>query len=267
MIIIGELINGTRKKPKEAIAQKDADYIADLARRQAEAGADYIDVNPGTTGEAEVEDMKWLVEVAQSTTDKPLCFDSPNPAAIRAAFEVYQGSATPIINSITAEQERLETLLPLVLETGANVIALAMGDEGMPSAAGDREATARRLIDALREAGVAPERIFVDPVITPLGTGHENGQLILQAIRDVREYCPECHITGGLSNISYGLPNRRLINRVFLVLAMAAGMDSAVMDPLDEKIMAELLAAEALLGKDEWCMNYIQAERAGKLGV
>lgn len=267
MIIIGELINGTRKDPKQAIADKDAEFIAELAKRQAEAGADFVDVNPGTTGEDEITDMKWLVETAQGATDKPLSFDSPNVKAIEAAFEAYTGDKTPMINSITCEQEKLDALLSVVVETGANVVALAMGDDGMPSVTGKREETARKLIDALTEAGAQPERIFLDPVIAPLSTSQETAQHVFQAIQAIKEHCPECHVTCGLSNISYGLPNRKLMNRVFLAMCMMAGLDSAVMDPLDERIMAELLAADALLGNDEWCMNYITASREEKLAV
>lgn len=267
MILIGELINGTRKNPKQAIADKNADYIIDLARRQEEAGAAFIDVNPGTTGDAEVSDMRWLVETAQSATKKPLSFDSPNVLAIEAAFDAYRGDQIPMINSITAEKAKIDSLLGLVADTGANVVALAMGDEGMPSQAGQREVTAKRLIDELTEAGVKPERIFLDPVIAPLSTQHETAQHVFQAIQAVHEFCPEAHITCGLSNISFGLPNRKLMNRVFLGLAMMAGLDSAIMDPLDEKIMAELLAASALLGMDEWCMGYVTASREGKLEV
>ena len=266
MDIIGELINGTRARPKEAIAEKNADYIADLARKQGEAGVRFVDVNPGTTGDAEISDMKWLVETAQSATDKALSFDSPNVRAVEAAFEVYTGSQLPLINSITFEQEKLEALLGLVVDTGANVVALAMGDDGMPADGRQRQETAVRLIDRLTSAGVAVERIYVDPVIAPLGTCHETGAHVLSAIRSIAEQCPQCHITCGLSNISFGLPNRKLVNRVFLSQCMVAGLDSAIMDPLERDTMAELAAAEALLGNDEWCMNYITLSRSGAIG-
>ncbi len=267
MIVIGELINGTRKKIKAAIASKDADYIADLARRQDEAGADFIDCNPGTVGEQEVADLVWLVETVQAATDKPIAFDTPNAEAVRAGIAAYTGSAMAMINSITLESERLAIMLPVVKEADINVVALALDDGGMPNAAGQREETAKRLIDTLVDAGIAAEKIFLDPVIAPLSTQPEVAGHILQAIQAVREYSPECHITAGLSNISFGLPNRKLLNRAFLTLAIGAGLDSAVMDPLDKQIMAEALAAEALAGKDEWCMNYITASREGKLEV
>ena len=266
MIIIGELINGTRKAVKQAIADKDAAFITDLATKQAEAGADFIDCNPGTTGEDEIADMEWLVNLVQGVTDKPISFDTPNPAALRRGMEVYSGKATPMVNSITLEAERIENTLPIIADSGANCIALALGDDGMPCMAGQREATARKLIDTLLQAGLTQERIYLDPVIAPLGTDNTAGQQILQAISAVRSEYPQVHITSGLSNISFGLPVRKLLNRVFMAICMAAGMDSAICDPLNTPLMAEIIAAEALLGRDEWCMGYLTAFREGKLG-
>lgn len=266
MIIIGELINGTRKKIKQAIAERDEAYIAKLARQQDEAGAAFIDVNPGTVGEKEVEDAVWLVKVAQAATEKPLCFDTPNPAAMAAALEAYEGQATPMINSISLETERLETMLPIVKDAGCNVIALSLGDAGMPTRAGDREKAALPLLDKLMdEAGLPAERIFMDPIITPVSTEAGVVGLICDAIRAIKEHSPKSHVTSGLSNISFGLPNRKLLNRVAVTLFMQAGMDSAVLDPLDAQIMGQIFATEALLCRDEYCMNYLMAFRAGKL--
>ncbi len=267
MIIIGELINGTRKRIKEAIASRDEKYIADLAVKEAEAGADFIDCNPGTVGEQEAKDMQWLVETIQAATDKPISFDSPNPEAIQRGLATYSGAAMPMINSVTLEPGSIEKMLPIVLEAKVNVVALALGEGGMPTQAGQREEVAIRLIDRLVAGGIDPQQIFVDPVIAPLSTQTEVGQHILQAIAAIRDYCPECHITCGLSNISFGLPNRQLMNRAFVGPAMQAGLDSVVMDPLDEKLMAQIIATEVLLGEDEFCMNYLQAYRGGKLDV
>lgn len=267
MIVIGELINGTRKAVKQAIADKDEAFITDLAVRQAEAGADFIDCNPGTTGDAEITDIEWLVKIVQGVTDKPISFDTPNPQALARALKAYEGSATPMVNSITLEAERMENTLPIIAESGSNCVALALGDDGMPCMAGQREETAKKLIDSLLEAGVSQEKIFLDPVVAPLGTDTTVGAQILQAITVIRETYPDVHITSGLSNISYGLPARKLLNRVFLAIAIAQGMDSAICDPLDAALMAEMFAAEALVGRDEWCMNYITASRAGRLEV
>lgn len=266
MIIIGELINGTRKAVKQAIADKNADYIIELAVKQVEAGADYIDCNPGTTGEAEISDMEWLIKLVQGAVDKPIAFDSPNPLALKRAFEVYEGAATPMVNSITLEAERMANTLALIADSGANCVALALSDEGMPCLAGQREHTAFKLIDTLLAAGLTQERIFLDPVIAPLGTDNSAGLQVLQAIAAIRARYPQVHFTAGMSNISFGLPVRKLLNRVFMTLCMGAGLDSAICDPLNLDLMAEITAAEALLGRDEWCMNYLTAFRAGKLG-
>ena len=267
MIIIGELINGTRTRIKQAIADRDTDYISQLAIQQAEAGADFIDCNPGTVGDQEIADMQWLVETVQQATDKPITFDSPNPHAIQRAVDVYTGPARPMINSITLESESRETMLPVIKDAQANVVALALSDEGMPDQAGQREAVAQRLIDLLTSEGIEPDAIFLDPLIAPVSAKPEAGCYALQAIAAIRKYCPDCHLICGMSNISYGLPNRHLLNRTFLPMAMCAGLDSAIMDPLDEKLMAQLRAAEAVLGQDEYCMDYLQAYRAGKLDV
>ena len=252
MIIIGELINGTRKAVKQAIAEKNSDFIVNLAIAQAKAGADYIDCNPGTTGEAEVCDMELLIRLVQSAVDKPVAFDSPNPLALQRAFEVYEGSATPMVNSITLEAQRLADTLPLIVSSGASCVALALSDEGMPGQSGQREQTACRLIDTLLEAGLTQSRIFLDPIIAPLGTDINAGRQVIEAITAIKERYPEVHFTAGMSNISFGLPARRLLNRVFMTLCMGAGLDSAICDPLNADLMAEINAAEALLGRDEW---------------
>ncbi len=267
MIVIGELINGTRKRIKRAIAERDEAYIASLAQRQAEAGADFIDCNPGTIGEDEIKDIRWLVTTVQDVTDLPVSFDTPNTSALEAAFEVYTNEAAPMINSITAEQERLEEMLDFTVASKANVVALALSDAGMPASADDRVQTAVELVDTLTGAGVAGGSIFVDPVIAPLGTDPSTGCAVLEAIATIKAERPDVHVTCGLSNISFGLPERGLLNRVFVAQAIAAGLDSAIVDPLDREMMATIYAAEALAGRDEWCMNYITASREGKLST
>lgn len=267
MIIIGELINGTRKRIKQAIADRDEGYISGLARRQAEAGAAFIDCNPGTIGQQEIEDIQWLVRTVQAETELPISFDTPNVDALRAAFEVYEGAETPMINSITAEQERIDAMLDFVAESGANIVALALSDSGMPSECDDRVAAAVGLVDTLTGAGIDAGRIFVDPVITPLGTDAGTARAVMGAVTQLRAQRPGIHITCGLSNISYGLPERKLLNRTFMALCIGAGMDSAIIDPLDEQMMATIFAAEALAGCDDWCMNYITASRQNRLGV
>jgi 5-methyltetrahydrofolate--homocysteine methyltransferase len=265
MIVIGELINGTRKAVAAAVQQRDAAHIQDLAKKQDAAGATFIDCNAGTPGDRELDDMVWLVRAVQEVTPLPLAIDSPSPKVVAAGLDAYTGSATPMINSVSLEQERVDHMLPLAVERQTNIVALAMDDNGVPTRPGAREDVARRLIDTCVNAGLPPGNLYVDPVVTTQSSDTATGRLILDAIATIRSYAPEVHITGGLSNISYGLPNRKLLNRVFVTLCMGYGLDSGIIDPTDEHLMAAIISAEALLGRDEWCMNYITAARAGKL--
>jgi 5-methyltetrahydrofolate--homocysteine methyltransferase len=266
LIIVGELINGTRAPVAEAIAGRDAGRIGDLARRQVAAGATYVDINSGRVGDDEVADLAWLAETVRAATDAPLSLDSATPAAIAAGLAACEGGPSPIINSVTLEEERLAAVLPMALGSGASVIALAIDDAGMPADAAQRSDTALRLIERLAAEGVAGERVFVDPVVTPLGTGHDAAAQVCEAIRTIREEATGCHVICGLSNVSFGLPRRALLNRVFLAQAIFSGLDAAILDPLDDAIMQTVYAAEALAGRDEWCMNYIAAYRDGRLG-
>ncbi len=260
MIIVGELINTSREGLEEAVKERDTEFIQDLAKKQEEAGADYVDVNCGTLIKQEVEAMEWLVETAQEVVDVPLSVDSPDPEAIEVGLEKHEGQA--LVNSITDEDERYEDVLPLIKEYDAKVIALLMEDEGMPDDCDDRIRIATSLVDKLKSDGIEEDRIFVDPIIQPIGTDQEMGLHILNAIEKIREKYPEVHITCGLSNISHGMPLRPLLNRAFCILARSRGMDSAIIDPLDEHLMSLITASETLLGNDDGCMDYLKKARA-----
>lgn len=263
MKIIGEKINGTRKAVAKAIAERDASFIQDLARKQAEAGAHWLDINAGTYPESEAQDLTWLIHLVQDAVDLPLCLDSANPKALQAVMkEVHQ---TPMINSISGETSRLEGVLPIVAEYGCDVIALCMDDAGIPATAGSRLDVARKIISLTREAGLPDEKIYLDPLVMTISTNTDAGRVTLQTIRLIREELPQAHISLGLSNVSFGLPVRALINRTFLVLALEAGMDTAIIDPNDRQLGAALRAAELLLGSDRHCLNYMRAFRAGLL--
>ena len=266
MIIIGELINGTRDEVQKAILTQDRDAIIDLAVRQSEAGAGYLDCNVGMAGEREPEQMRWLVECVQSVVDTPIAIDSTNPEAIAAGLGAWSGDKPPVLNSVTLERERLEQFLPLVRDREVRVIALAMDDAGVPSGVDGRIDCARRLIETLEEAGVGREDIFVDPLVTPLSVTPEAARTVCDAIREINLGWPECRTVVGLSNVSFGLPRRPLLNRTFLAQAVASGLDSAILDPLDQDIMSTLYAAEALAGRDDWCTEYLSAYRHGLLG-
>jgi 5-methyltetrahydrofolate--homocysteine methyltransferase len=259
--IIGEKINGTRPRVAQAIEGRDAAVIRDLAARQAAAGAAWLDVNAGTRSSSEPDDLVWLIETIQSAVEIPLCLDSANPAAVAAGLRVVE--RTPMVNSINGEPQRIETILPPVAEHGCSVIALAMDGTGIPATCDGRMAVVRRLMTETRAAGVTDDRVYLDPLAMTLATNTEGGKVTLETIRAIRRDFPQAHVTMGLSNISFGLPARSHINRAFLTLALAEGLDCAILDPLDREMMAALVASEVVLGRDRHCLNYTRAYRAG----
>jgi len=265
MIIIGEKLNSTNKAARAAIDSRDASFVHDMAKKQMDAGASYIDLNAGMFVEDEPEKLEWLARTAQEAVDAPFSLDSPNPEALEKALKIIK--AKPIINSITLEKERYDSILPLVLEYSTRVIALCMDDGGMPETTEERVAIADKLIAGLTAKGVDISDIFIDPMVRPVGTGSHYGVVALETIRRVRSEFPEVHITCGLSNISFGLPARKVINQAFMIAAMTCGLDSAILDPLDKRLMAYIYASEAMLGKDDFCMNYLAKFREGLIDL
>ncbi|HBQ64804.1 MAG TPA: methyltetrahydrofolate--corrinoid methyltransferase [Clostridiales bacterium] len=264
MIIIGEKINSTLKSIRPAMENWDKAAVQDLAVRQAEAGASYIDVNAGMFVNDEPERLEWLVRCVNEVIDTPLAIDTPNPVAMERALKANT-KGRPIVNSITLEKHRYETVLPLVAKYRTGVIALCMDDSGMPETVDQRVEIAQKLITGIENEGVSRGDIYIDPMVRPVGTGSHYGVVAIETIRKVKAMYPDVHIACGLSNISFGVPARKLLNQAFLICAMQAGMDGAIMDPLDAKIMSFVYATEALLGLDEYCMNYIAMFREGKL--
>ena len=231
MIIIGELINASRKAIKAAIEAQDAAAIQKVAGDQAEAGADYIDVNAGIFVGKEPEYLRWLVETVQQATDKPCAIDSPDPAAIEAAFAVHKG--TPLINSISLEKERYDKLMPIIAGTDMKVIALCMSDAGMPQTVDDRMKIADTLVGGLVKNNVKLENIFVDPLVQPLSVDKTFGVEFINTIEKIVAAYPGIHTACGLSNISYGLPASKFMNQTFMTMAIAKGLDGAIINPLD----------------------------------
>ncbi|MFO8191667.1 MAG: methyltetrahydrofolate cobalamin methyltransferase [Bacillota bacterium] len=263
MIIIGELINSTRKAIKKAIDEQDVEYLQDLAVKQEEAGTDYIDVNAGAYVYDETKHLVWLVEKVQEVVKKPLSLDSPNPKALEEAMKIHKG--VPMINSISLETDRYNKIAPLLKDSGAQVVALCMSDEGMPESAEDRLEVGKKLIDKLDKDGIDLTNVYLDPLIKPVSVEGKYGPQALDAIEMFKKLESGIHITCGLSNISFGLPNRFLLNQAFIVLAMGRGMDSAIIDPLDKKMMSLVTATNVILDMDPYAMNYLKAARAGKL--
>ncbi len=261
MIIIGEKLNSTIPAIRLAIEAYDREAIADLAKKQIMAGATFIDINAGMFQEDEPERLAWMVEVIQEAVDAPLSIDSPNPVAIRQALAVNKNHHV-LINSITAEPRRFDDVLPLILEYNTSVIGLCMGTDGIPQTVLERMKIADNLVTNLCKAGMAEKDIYLDPLVLPISTGSENGNIALETIRQMRAEFPKAHIACGLSNISFHLPARQLMNQTFLVAAIYAGLDGAIIDPLDKRLMSMIYASEALFGKDKHCKNYLKEYRA-----
>lgn len=264
MLIIGEKINGTRARVAKAIADRSKEPIQELARRQAEAGAHYLDINAGTRVDLEPDALVWLVEVVQEAVKVPLCLDSTNPEAIKAAMDRVE--QTPMVNSISGEKKRLQGILPLVIRGGCPVIALAMGDRGIPKTTEDRMAIVREIIRETDRVGLERDKLYLDPLVMALATDTSSGIKTFETMRKIKAEFPDVRLTSGLSNISFGLPLRGLINRTFLTLALEAGLDSVIMDPTDRALFEQLMASEVVLGRDRFCLNYTSAYRAGRIG-
>jgi 5-methyltetrahydrofolate--homocysteine methyltransferase len=268
MLIVGERINTSRKVKGEpvienAVKARDTAFFIDLAKKQYEAGASYIDVNAGTLLEGEPDALEWLVTTIQGALDVPLAIDSPNPVGIERALRVHKGQA--MINSITAEKDRYNNLLPLVKEYKTKVIALSMGDAGIPPDAEGRITVAKELVGNLLSEGIELENIYLDPLVYPVATGSEYPQAVMETIRAAKAEWPGIHVSAGVSNVSHGMPLRKYLNQAFTVMCMTAGLDAAIVDPLDQQLMALIYATEALLGRDEYCAEYLAAAREGKL--
>ena len=263
MIIVGEKINTSRKRIAEAVEKRDADAITEVAREQAEAGANYIDVNAGTFLEQEADCLCWLVETVQQTVDLPLCLDSPSPKALAAAIKCHRGE--PMINSISLEPDRYQALLPVVTSHPCSVIALCMAETAMPTSIKDRVQAGTEIVTRLTKAGIPLEKIYVDPLIQPVSVDTRMGKAALGAISEIMNKFPGINTICGLSNVSFGLPCRHLLNRAFLTLGIGHGLSAAILDPTDNRLLATLRAAEVLLDRDEFCGRFIDAYQNGLL--
>ena len=264
MLVIGEKINASNRSSGEAISRGDRDFIANLAKAQADAGADYIDINAGTariTGHDKKGTIEWLVDVVQEATDKPLAIDSESPDVIEAAVSKYRGEKL-MINSVNAEQARLESIGRLVAKHRANIVALAMGEEGIPETIEKRLIACDTIISYLTKLGIEAEQIYFDPLVLPISVDSRQGMVTLKTIEQIKARYPGVKTVMGLSNISYGLPERRLINKNFLLMAAYAGLDGAILDPLDVKMMSAIKVADMLTGKDT-SRGYLRAHRKG----
>ena len=264
MIIIGEKINGFVPKTLEAIRAHDDEYIKYIAKAQADAGATYIDVCAGVEPEIEHETMKWLMDLVQEVTDTPLCIDSPDPQVV--VDMMPYANEVGCLNSISGEGNKCDVILPAIAGTDWKVVALTCDDDGIPDDPKVKYEIAKRIMAKVDEYGVDHDNILFDPLVTTLGTNQQSFLNFIEAVELIKADYPDVHFTSGLSNISYGLPYRKAINMQFLSLAMAKGMDSAIMDPTSRDMLAAMYATDALLGNDNYCKDYLKGFRNNLFG-
>ena len=259
LTVIGELINSMRKKIGVAIAERNETLIRRLARNQHEAGAHVIDLNAEQAMERELEDMLWLIEVVEDElgSDVRLGIDTSDPVTMEKAIATC--SATPMMNSISNEPSKAP-LIALAADCGCDVIGLAMGISGTPKTAEGRFAETVALVETCEKAGMSRDRLFVDLICMSVGSSPEQGRELLTAVRRVKDELQVKPLVA-VSNVSFGLPGRRLLNRVFLSMLIEAGLEGAILDPTDPGIAETICATRALLGSDEYCMEYIQHHR------
>ncbi|MFZ1946329.1 MAG: dihydropteroate synthase [bacterium] len=262
MIVIGERLNSTRQRVLEALRDRNQAFILAEAAAQREAGAAYIDLNAAALLSGEIDALTWAVPLLRREAGVPLAIDTPNPDAMEAGLRLHGGRA--MLNSLTGEETRLKRLVPLVKEFKPAVIALCLDDGGIPTSADQELRVAVRITDLLVKQGVNPEDIFVDPLVRPIAVDHEAARLFLESLRLIKRSMPQVRTVAGISNVSFGLPERKALNRTLLALAIDAGLDAAILDPLDRSTMSSLAAAEALVGRDPSLKNYLAAARRRK---
>ncbi|MBM4323881.1 MAG: methyltetrahydrofolate cobalamin methyltransferase [Deltaproteobacteria bacterium] len=259
MLIIGERINASRQHIAKAILSQNAAFIQNEAKAQGMAGADYIDVNAGTFVGEEAARLKWVIQVVQEAVDLPLCIDSSDPDVIENVLPLTK--KPPMINSITLDSFRMKKILPLVVEHQTKVIALCQKENTMAETLQAKIEMAGLFVNEALRLGIPIENLYIDPLVYPLATHYLSASVTLSAIEEIVKGFPGVHTTCGLTNISYGLPARKLVNRTFLSAAIQKGLDSVIMDPTDRQLYGTLKAALMVAGKDEYCAIYLRCFR------
>ena len=263
ILIIGELINASIKSVRSAVLNKDPRFLQELAQKQAARGVDYLDVHmaTGRGSQQEAEDMAWAVQVIQEAVGLPLAIDTVDPRVLKAGLQIHRGRA--LVNSISAELGRLEPFLELAKGFRCQVVALPIREQ-IPATPEERLVVCAELLEKIVTTGLAREDVYFDPLVLPLSVNINHPQITLETLRAIKKMSAKTLL--GLSNVSFGLPRRDLLNATFLVLARQAGLDAAILNPLENNLLAAVKAVEALLGADLHCLNFLRAYRQGKLG-
>jgi 5-methyltetrahydrofolate corrinoid/iron sulfur protein methyltransferase len=257
MFIIGERINGMYKTVREAINNYDADFIINLAIEQIDAGADALDISVGPVKGDQSETMIWLVETVSSAVSVPLCIDSPHPDVIEAGIRAASGKT--IINSLKNSPLHVEKLFPLAAETDSDIICLLMNEKGIPTDWSEKLEIAAELMTYAAEAGIEPDRLYFDPILLPVANAQKDVAETFELMDQLKILTsPPPHMIVGLSNLSQKAQHRGLLERTYCTMAMSHGLDAAILDPLDEKLMHAITAAETLLNRKLYAHSYLK---------
>jgi len=272
MIIIAEKLNGSIPTCAKAIAEKNADYIRDIAVKEENAGADFLDCC-ASVNEGEVETLKWMIDNIHAVTDTPISVDSPSVYAVVEGMKYCAslGYKKGLFNSISGEGNKIEVAFPILATpefSKWHVMALLNDDTGIPKTAADRIRVFDHVMAKAAEYGIADDRIHIDPLVEMLCTADdgEGISMLLEVMRHIKATHPKVHISGAISNISFNLPARKLVNQAFAAIAIFNGMTSSVMDPLSQDLRGVIYAAEAMIGEDDLCGEYVSAYREGIFG-
>jgi cobalamin-dependent methionine synthase I len=263
MIVVGERLNSSRKPVLQALKKKDRRFLIEEALQQEQAGANYVDLNTAALLDKEIETLKWAIPLLQEKLSIPLSIDTPNPLAMEEGLKIHQGRA--LLNSLSGEKKIIKNLLPLIKEYRPSVIILCLDEKGLPESPEHVLSIASRMVDLLDKKGIDIDDIFIDPLVHPVSIDSDAALRFLESLRRIKERLPEVKTIAGLSNISFGLPQRRLLNRIFLSIALLNGLDAAILNPLDDELRDSIAATEALLGKDPSLQSYLrETKKKGK---
>jgi len=261
MYAIGERINGMFRSVAAAIRDRNPEPIHQLARQQLAAGANCLDVNVGPASADPVAAMEWLVKTIREVTEAPLAIDATKPEVMRKGLELCGPGG--VINSTKGQQEQLDIFVPMAVECQASLIALTIDENGIPRDASGRAEIALRVVASAMEHGLEPDRLMIDAVILPVNVTQATPGYVLEAIRSVKLLSdPPPKTVLGLSNVSQGTMQRPLINRTYLVMALAAGLDAAIVDVLDDALMDAMITAELLMNRAVYCDDFLKAYRS-----
>lgn len=261
MILIGERINAGFKDVKQAILSKDGNVIKEWARKQTAAKADYLEVNLGTASN-KPEDLCWMIEMVQAAVDTPISIDNQKPEMLKAALPICKRPA--LVNSTTAADEKLDGILPLVAKYGASVIGVVMDESGSPTSADKRVENGGKIMAKAMEHDISPERVFLDPIAMPIKYKQDQTAAILSAVSQFKLFSdPPCHIVCGLSNTSNGTTQKKLINRIYCSMMISHGLDSVILDVMDEDLVNSILTAELIMNRSIYADSFIEAFRKG----